>query len=313
MLGKSFRIELATDITRRVEKLEWDVRALTLSQFGLQDTDGDRFSPSLLEVVGTATDEVLADLGEHFGIIIPDTGDAPASSVTTTVKTAEPLFVFASHISAHKALVGEVKVALAVYGVYLFVAHDSIAVDAAWHEEIEKGLDRADAGVAFIHDGFQTSAWCDQEIGWLLGRHVPVIAFKFDTSPYGPLGKSQAMPASGLTADDIANETIKRLQDRPGLSALLAASLVQAMDDSRNFKSTDIVWLRLRELHNLDSNQCAQLLEATKSNTQIYWAKSAVDGGRSYSRVICDFLRAQPGGATIAADVDSYELYLTKA
>ncbi len=155
MLGKSFRIELATDITRRVEKLEWDVRALTLSQFGLQDTDGDRFSPSLLEVVGTATDEVLADLGEHFGIIIPDTGDAPASSVTTTVKTAEPLFVFASHISAHKALVGEVKVALAVYGVYLFVAHDSIAVDAAWHEEIEKGLDRADAGVAFIHDGFQ--------------------------------------------------------------------------------------------------------------------------------------------------------------
>jgi hypothetical protein len=66
VLGKSFRIELATDITRRVEKLEWDVRALTLSQFGLQDTDGDRFSPSLLEVVGTATDEVLADLGEHF-------------------------------------------------------------------------------------------------------------------------------------------------------------------------------------------------------------------------------------------------------
>ncbi len=121
------------------------------------------------------------------------------------------------------------------------------------------------------------------------------------------------MPASGLTADDIANETIKRLQDRPGLSALLAASLVQAMDDSRNFKSTDIVWLRRRELHNLDSNQCAQLLEATKSNTQIYWAKSAVDGGRSYSRVMCDFLRAQPGGATIAADVDSYELYLTKA
>lgn len=35
MLSKSFRIELATDITRRVEKLEWDVRALTLSQFGL--------------------------------------------------------------------------------------------------------------------------------------------------------------------------------------------------------------------------------------------------------------------------------------
>lgn len=131
----------------------------------------------MLEVVVSATDEVLADLGEHFGIFIPDTGDAPASSVTTTVKTAEPLFVFASHISAHKALVGEVAVALAVYGVYLFVANESIAVDAAWHEEIEKRLDRADAGVAFIHDGFQRSAWCDQEIGWLLGRHVPVIAF----------------------------------------------------------------------------------------------------------------------------------------
>jgi hypothetical protein len=86
---------------------------------------------------------------------------------------AQPLFIFGSHLAAQRALVGAVGEQLSRYGIELFVAHDSIDHDALWQAEIEKALDRADAGLVFLHDGFSESAWCDQEVDGSWGGTCP--------------------------------------------------------------------------------------------------------------------------------------------
>ncbi|QTJ67952.1 toll/interleukin-1 receptor domain-containing protein [Rhodococcus sp. ZPP] len=312
MIDKKSRVELVLELANKLDAqdLRWDHANIILQTYGVQPLDSDQYGPTTAETVNTATDEQLIELAQHFGLETPN--DAPAAAVTTTVKSARPLFVFASHLAKHKAVVHEVSAALTEYGITLFVAHDSITVDAQWHDEIEKALDRADAGLVFLHDGFKESAWCDQEVGWLLGRHVPVMALKFDTDPYGPLGKHQAQVIRTQTPTTIAEQTVDRIRAKTELASGLGASLVAAMAVSPKFATTDAIWKHLRELRSLDANQCAQLLEATKDNNQIHWASSPWDSGRPYPRVIVDYLRTQPGGSVISSDVDTYESYLDR-
>ncbi len=311
MLDKKNRVRLVMEVTEKVDGLSWDHANVMLRTYGLPGMPTDQFDTSVAEIINDASDDQLIELASDLELQTPTDG-APAASVTSTVKSVEPLFMFASHLSKHRALVGEVANRLEAYGIELFVAHDSIEVDAAWQDEIEKGLDRADAGLVFLHDGFAASPWCDQEVGWLLGRHVPVLALRFDLAPYGPFGKHQASPAGNLSPEDIADETVDRVQAKSALEPHLAASLVHAMEVSRSFKSTDTAWSKLRNLTSLDSNQCAQLLQALKSNTQIYWADAVPDSRRPFNVVIPKFLRDQPGAAVIAADIDAYDQYLSE-
>lgn len=312
MLEKKDRIDLVRALATKLEDpdLSWDHANIILNTYGVQSLDGENWGPSTAETVNTATDDQLLELATYFEL--ETSNDAPATTVTTTVKSAQSLFIFASHLTVNKRLVHEVSQELIKYGITLFVAHDSITVDAQWHDEIEKALDRADAGLVFLHQDFQGSAWCDQEVGWLLGRHVPVMALKFDIDPYGPLGKHQAQAAMNLSPRSIADNTVERIRAKSELSPALGASLVAAMSASRSFATTDAIWRYLRELRTLDANQCAQLLEATKENNQINWALSALDSGQPYKNVITTFLRQQPGGSVIAPDIDAYETFLQK-
>jgi hypothetical protein len=313
LLDKKSRVRLAFQILDRFNDrdLDWDFESinLVLRTYGLSVLARDYEGPSLHDIVGDATDEELLELAEYFSLETPE--DAAPKSQVATVGAARPLVVFGSHLSDHKVLVGAIRTELLSYGIDLFVAHDTIAHDKLWQDEIEKALDLADAGLVFVHKGLRDSAWCDQEVGWLQGRHVPVMAFRFDETPYGFFAKYQAQPVPpNATASQIAEMTVDRIASWPDLAAGFAASLVSAMTSSPNFATTDAVWKRLRELPSLDADLCAKLLEATKTNTQIFWANSPWDAGGEYKRVIPAFLRLQPGGAVIASDINAYSDYL---
>jgi hypothetical protein len=114
------------------ERLIGQQRVITLTNFGFDVGHG-----SIEQDLDTGTDEDLRDLAEHLGIRVPDSVTPPAA-VSTTVRTAQPLFIFASHLSSEKRLVGHIRRELAIFGIELFVAHDSIADDAAWQAEIER-------------------------------------------------------------------------------------------------------------------------------------------------------------------------------
>jgi hypothetical protein len=310
VLKKKTRIRLALAVADRLGDLTtYDETNLILSTYGLETLDRSFDGPSLHDIVATATDDQLVELAEYFELDLPEL-PAPESHVAT-VSSARPLFLFGSHLTEHRVLVGDVSRALRDYGIDLFVAHDSIDHDDLWQEEIEKALDRADAGLVFLHQGLKESPWCDQEIGWLQGRHVPVMALNFDLMPYGFFAKHQAQKVhAGATPTAIAEMVADRIAKRPELAQGFAASLVSAMKLSNSFAQTEAIWERLRKLKSLDANLCSQLLDATKNNTQIYWAIDKAHTRKPFKSLIIEFVRQQPGGAVIESDINAYATYL---
>lgn len=310
VLNKKTRVRLSLAVVEELNdpELDFDSRNLILRTYGLDTVSGYE-GPGVHDIVSAASDEQLVEIAEYFELAVP--ADAAPKPQIAPLATARPLFIFASHLTEHKVLVGGAREHLLRYGIELFVAHETINHDTLWQDEIERALDRADAGLAFVHRGLRDSHWCDQEIGWLQGRHVPVMALRFDETPYGFFAKHQAQPVSlGTSAVQIGEMVVDRIAGKPDLAQGFASSLVAAMAASPSFARTDAIWKRLRDLSSLDAALSAQLLEAAKTNNQIFWATSALDGGESYGRVVVDFLRRQPGAAIIESDVTAYAAYL---
>lgn len=216
-----------------------------------------------------------------------------------------PLFLFASHLVSQKALVGDVREHLEEWGIRLFVAHDSIEPDQEWHSEIEHALRTSDAGVVFLFPKFIESRWCDQEVGWLLGREVPCYALKFQgEDPYGPLGKKQAFTVKNeMTAAQVGDAILDWLTTKPVLASRLNASLVEALKSSWSFNRTDRVWERLHSATDLRAAEVAGLLTAIRDNDQVYKARN-VEG--PYAELIFKLAVAQPGfhaNADLAGEV----------
>jgi hypothetical protein len=251
-------------------------------------------------------------LGRHLAV--PLAGDA-AEGVADTTGTAtaggEPgrLFRFGSHLSTQRAFVGEVEVDLRHYGITLFVAHDSIPIDADWQPEIADALRRCDAGVAFVHQGLHDSYYCMQEVGWLLGRGIPIARLIFDDSPKGLLGDKQGINARNMTTAEIAATILDYVAGKPELQPQVATSLVHAMKDSAHFWVTDAVWAKLHALGHLTLQQATVLVEAAEEQDQVYRASAGGWGGANYRGVIADFLDGQAAAAPLAARIAQLRRY----
>ena len=210
-----------------------------------------------------------------------------------------PIRLFASHLASQKSLVKSVADALEIFSVSLFVAHVDIAIDDEWHAAIESNLQSVDAGVVFLHPKFNESAWCDQEVGWLLGRGVPVFTLKFaHQDPYGPLGKKQAQVVeSTATASTLADYIVHWMSTKPVLRSRLNASLVEALQRTYRYADTDRVWTFLREANDLTVEQVGAVASAVRDNDQVYGALCRVpeDQGQWYPAVILSWLLQQPG------------------
>lgn len=110
-----------------------------------------------------------------------------------SVKAWTPGFfrMFISHVSKFKVSASNLKIALADYGISGFVAHEDIEPTREWQEEILSALWSMDALCALLTDDFNKSKWCDQEVGFGLGRNVLCIPIRHGIDPYGILGRQQ--------------------------------------------------------------------------------------------------------------------------
>ena len=105
--------------------------------------------------------------------------------------------LFISHRDGHKAKANELAEALEPYGISSFVAHDSIQPMTIWQTEIVRGLETMEIMLAFVTDDLHDSIWTNQEIGFALGRNVPIVSLKLqDQDPSGFIGKQQALKCS---------------------------------------------------------------------------------------------------------------------
>jgi hypothetical protein len=100
----------------------------------------------------------------------------PTPTDEARIWTAGKLRLFVSHVSRIKTSATRLKAALDTFGVDAFVAHEDIEPTQEWALELELELELAlrsmHALCAIVTPDFHTSLWCDQEVGFALGRPV---------------------------------------------------------------------------------------------------------------------------------------------
>jgi len=171
-------------------------------------------SSKRLYAKGVLSDEpesTLREIAEELGID-PASAAARAVDFPEAWRGVSDLRLFISHVSKDKAIAHRLRDALRAYSIAGFVAHDDIEPTTAWEREIERGLGTMDAMVAVLTAGFAKSHWCQQELGFALGRGTKVISFKWGEDPVGFLSKDQALPRRNRTAEQIAAEIDRLLK-----------------------------------------------------------------------------------------------------
>lgn len=311
-MDKSTRIRLLQQVRDALGELRWDDTDLLLAEFGFGSFPEGVDDLSMTEWLRTqGTEDDLLALARHLAVPAATDAAGDVADSTTASAGGEPsrLLLFASHLSSQRAFVGQVELGLKEAGITLFVAHDSIPIDADWQPEIADALRRCDAAVAFVHKGLHDSYYCMQEVGWLLGRGVPIARLLFDEAPKGLLGEKQGINARVMSATDVTTAVVDYVAAKPELQPQLATSLVHAMKDSVAFRVTDLAWFRLRELEDLTLQQSTTLLEAAEEQDQVFRASVGGWSGGPYRGVIADFLDKQPAAGPLAGRIAQLRTY----
>lgn len=254
------------------ENSGWDIRRqnLLLSEFGLETLDGGWDGPSFEEITANLPD---ADLIEMFSIVT-GVGTEEVHNVVDSVDAGNwksgYVRLFISHSALHKQFVGEVAEELAVVGIHGFVAHDTMAVSQPWQAQIEQALRSMQAFVAIIHEEFNSSAWCQQEVGWTLGRRVPKYVVRMGADPAGFIGHEQWPSAHGHTAKQVAALISAWASSIPELSETMTDGLFAALEAAGNYMDAGATAERIANLSGLTEEQWIRLDAIFWENDQIH-------------------------------------------
>lgn len=287
-MDKGERVGAIRRLRDALQGLDTDDQDLLLDTFEIGSIPHDSAwnEPSLTQWLSrNASDEQLLALAQHLEVL-EDSQALTTDHARSTDQEPEALFVFASHLSEHRVFLGEVAAELGRYGIHMFVAHDSIPMDAPWEKEIVDALNECHAGAAFIHPGLHDRFYCMQEVGWMLGRGIPIARLMFGEAPRGLLGAHQGRPLLGRGASEVAAAIVDWAVERPVLHPHVATSLTTALDDSPGYRVTDMIWLRLKELQTLTDEQVRRVVHAAESNPQVYGTGVGSYSGAPYRHVI---------------------------
>jgi hypothetical protein len=283
-VDKGERIRLIQSCRDALEMLPSDDEELVLDTFAIGSRPRDQWGtgPSLTTWLNEkASDAELISLGQHLGVL--DNG--PVAMSERDVEPG-PLFIFASHLSTSRRFLGEVEERLKRYRVKMFVAHDSIPMDADWSKEIVDALNGCHAGAVFLHPGFHQSYYCQQECGWMLGRGIPVARLVLGESPRALLGNRQGKDLNGKGADEVGDAIMDWATDKPALASHVAASLSEALQHSVSYKHTDEIWARLSQMDAIPARALRRILFAAEYNHQVFGTGIGGYAGTPYRQAI---------------------------
>jgi hypothetical protein len=142
--------------------------------------------------------------------------------------------MFISHLTKDKQSASNLKKALSDYGVSCFVAHEDIEPTKLWANEIENALRTMQCLCAVITPEFNNSKWCDQEVGYALGRQILVIPIRKECDPYGLFGKIQGLQSKGKTANILAQEIFQILYSNPLSQRTFVKNLAELFLNSKS-------------------------------------------------------------------------------
>ncbi|OJX56133.1 MAG: hypothetical protein BGO84_07640 [Dysgonomonas sp. 37-18] len=131
-----------------------------------------------------------------------------------------------------------------------------------WANEIESALKTMHCLCAIITPEFNNSKWCDQEVGYALGRNILVIPIRKGCDPYGLFGKVQGIQSNGKSANKLAEEIFhilcsNKISQKTYLK-ILAGLLLNSKNNNEASK-----WLNLiKDIKSMDN----EIIEFIHSN-----------------------------------------------
>ena len=192
--------------------------------------------------------------------------------------------VFVSHRDKHKILATELAESLEKFGISSFVAHDTIEATKEWRREILQGLESMEIMLVFLTDDFHESSFTNQEVGYALGRNVPILSLKLGKNdPPGFIGNEQALRGSldNITSNIVALS--KLIAKKLNRSDRLQSGLVNAFAESNNYYATKERFERLKEnVTTLTDGELEIIIDAYSKNDQLH---GAIYLGNHYSRL----------------------------
>lgn len=264
-LTNSKKVSLTKKIITHLAAEEWPWIDFTLSQFEFPVTDSWSGTKEayIIEMLGEGSDAHLVELADHCegkqGAVAPD----------QPYWEADKLRVFISHLSGKKKQATALQDALSPYGMSSFVAHKDIHPTLEWQAEIESALQTCELVVALIYPGFNESDWCDQEIGWALGRGVPVFTVRVGADPKGFVSRFQAFTGSGKNAEEIAVEVFDAILSHKMLQKRMAEITVKLFVKSENFATSKLRMGHLEKLRHWEPSFSKRILKAADENYEI--------------------------------------------
>ena len=120
----------------------------------------------------------------------------------------------------------------------------------------------------------------------MLGRGIPVARLMLGESPRALLGDLQGKDLTGRGADVAGDAILDWATDKPSLAGHLAASLSVALQHSFNYKNTDEIWERLRQLDSVTPEQLRRIIFAAEYNQQVFGTGIGGYAGTRYRQAI---------------------------
>jgi hypothetical protein len=180
--------------------------------------------------------------------------------------------LFISHRDIHKAKANELAAALEKFGVYSFVAHDSIEATKVWAKEIRNGLETMEIMLAFITDEFSQSVYTNQEIGFALGSNKPIISLKLGKeAPSGFHSDKQALPGNIESLQKSALELYSLIAKEVGKKERLDEALITAFILSKDWSDAKDSFVRMQGcVTKLTDAQLQRIVDAFYKNDQLH-------------------------------------------
>jgi hypothetical protein len=216
-------------------------------------------------MVEDGSDEQLVALSEHLGFELHP--DRPI--VEPSFWRHDYLRLFITHLAKHKEYAGTLQERSLSYGISGFVAHKDIEPTKEWQDEILLGLRTADALVALLHPGFHESKWTDQEIGVAMGRSIPVVSVSLGETPYGFIGRQQAVNGSNKDEGTIAAELAEILRLHKQTRKRMAIATVRRFEESDSFAEAKANMGAMEKLEYWDNRLGSRVSKAVTENGQI--------------------------------------------
>lgn len=192
--------------------------------------------------------------------------------------------MFISHVSEHKISAVNLKTALARYRISGFVAHEDVTPAAEWIHEIDAALRSMDGLCAIMTPTFAKSDWCDQEVGYGLGRKIICIPIKKDTDPYGFLGRYQAVSSKDKNAHTLAHDIFTIVSTDKRSRQIYQRKLADILLNSRQSAEALEVWKLFDEIHTPETDILEYIQAHMKANKALMTQASLKEANAVFMR-----------------------------